>query len=247
MSINIYFNYGEEVQLKILFAFAHPDDESFITGGLIHRLSKNQNVQTILYSATKGDAGKCGNPAVCKKEELAAVRENELEQAAQFLQVDHLIIDDFKDKFVGENRIQVREKLLSIIREYKPEIIITFPKHGISGHTDHIAMHEITTDIVKKEPLPFIQRLYYATFVRQERQERSFLDSEGEVDWIFHLDADDVEACRKALLAHRTQHLSVERVLHLTKDSKNFQKFANKEYFMFAITKDETVRLENYI
>ena len=77
MSINIYFNYGEEVQLKILFAFAHPDDESFITGGLIHRLSKNQNVQTILYSATKGDAGKCGNPAVCKKEELAAVREKE--------------------------------------------------------------------------------------------------------------------------------------------------------------------------
>lgn len=236
-----------ELILNILFAFAHPDDESFITGGLIHRLSKNRDINTILYSATKGDAGKCGEPPVCEKKDLATIREGELKKAAEILGVDHLIIDDFKDKFVGENRIAVRQKLLSIIQEYKPEIIITFPKHGISRHTDHIAMHEITMDIMEKEDFPFIKRVYFSTFVKQERQERSYLESEQDVDWIFNLDETDIEACRQALLAHRTQHLSVERTLHLTKDTKNFNKFANKEYFIFAITKDENIKLENYI
>lgn len=233
--------------MNVFFSFAHPDDESFITGGIIHRLAKNPEVQTILYSATKGDAGKCGNPPICQKEELAAVREIELKKAAQFLQVDHLIIDNFPDKFVAENRAKVRENVLALLLQYKPDIIITFPKHGISNHVDHIAMHEITMDIINNEALPFLKRVYFATFVKKNRQERSYLEDESEVDWIFHLDDSDAEACKQALLAHRTQHLSVERVLRLTPDTDKFRKFTNKEYFMFAVTRDEQVQLQDYI
>lgn len=233
--------------MNVFFSFAHPDDESFITGGLIHRLSKNPEVQTILYSATKGDAGKCGNPPICKKEALANVRENELKEAAKYLKVDHLIIDKFPDKFVANNRHEVRKQVLALLRQYQPEIIITFPQHGISQHVDHIAMHEITMDIVEKEDLPFLKRIYFATFVKKNRQERTYLEDEEEVDWIFHLDASDAEACKQALLAHRTQHLSVERVLRLTKNTGIFQKFGNKEYYMYAVTRDESVQLQDYI
>jgi len=41
-----------------LFAFAHPDDETFTCGGSIARYADQGNTRLVLYCATRGEAGK---------------------------------------------------------------------------------------------------------------------------------------------------------------------------------------------
>ena len=46
--------------MKFLFVFAHPDDETFSSGGTIAKLSK-AGYKVNLITATKGEAGEPGN------------------------------------------------------------------------------------------------------------------------------------------------------------------------------------------
>ena len=61
--------------MKIIFVFAHPDDESFSSGGTIVSL-KNNHATIKLITATKGEGGETNG--ICKKEELGSIREKEL-------------------------------------------------------------------------------------------------------------------------------------------------------------------------
>ena len=68
----------------LLFVFAHPDDETFLTGGVASKYT-DEGVRVVLASATRGESGKVGDPPVCSREELPAVREEELRRAAAIL------------------------------------------------------------------------------------------------------------------------------------------------------------------
>ncbi|MFP3489118.1 PIG-L family deacetylase, partial [Staphylococcus sp. SIMBA_130] len=82
---------------RFIFIFAHTDDESFTCGGTLIELAKAKDTKTILYSATPGDAGKCGEPPLCQVDELAEVRKKELEKASKLLGIDELYIGDYQD------------------------------------------------------------------------------------------------------------------------------------------------------
>ena len=64
----------------LFLSFAHPDDETFTTGGTCARYS-DEGVRIVLSTATLGEAGKPGDPPVCLPEELPRVREGELREA----------------------------------------------------------------------------------------------------------------------------------------------------------------------
>jgi LmbE family N-acetylglucosaminyl deacetylase len=82
--------------LVLLAVFAHPDDETFRPGGTLALLAR-QGVQVYLLTATRGEAGSCGDPPVCRPEELPVVRERELRCACAALGIEPPHILDYPD------------------------------------------------------------------------------------------------------------------------------------------------------
>jgi len=125
----------------ILIVIAHPDDESFPMGGTLAKYSA-AGVRVVLVSATRGEAGVPGLSTI----EAARLRETELSAAAQVLGISRLEFLDYLDgEFNRADEEEVVGKLLRIIQEEKPDVLITFGLDGISGHPDHIATHRFTS------------------------------------------------------------------------------------------------------
>ena len=82
---------------RLLFIYAHPDDESFAVAG-ISRMYADQGVEIALVTATRGDAGRAGEPPICSRGELPAVREAELRTAARLLGIGRVTVLDYLDK-----------------------------------------------------------------------------------------------------------------------------------------------------
>mgnify|MGYP000732581162 CR=1 FL=1 len=67
--------------LALLAVFAHPDDEAYRPGGTLALLAR-RGVRVHLLTATRGQAGSCGEPPLCTPDELPTVRERELRCAS---------------------------------------------------------------------------------------------------------------------------------------------------------------------
>lgn len=221
----------------IMFVFAHPDDETFTSGGTILELAQQPETKTVLYSATPGDAGKCGEPPLCTREDLATFRRKELEEAAEILQINDLIIDDFQDGKLSDLPPEVlKNEVLKQIHIVKPDVVVTFPPHGLSGHPDHKAIQQATLQAVK-ETSANVKELYYATLpqsIANETGNPAFSDPDEAISLIKSFSQDHMNVVKDALLAHKTQHLSVERVFPTIVQGSDFIKFNNKEYFIRA-------------
>ncbi|TGE33005.1 PIG-L deacetylase family protein [Desulfosporosinus sp. Sb-LF] len=127
---------------KMLLIFAHPDDESFALGGTIAKYAE-QGAEITLVAATKGEAGKTAE--LCKKEELGLFREQELLRAAEVLGISKVIFLGYIDKEVPQAPpLEIIGKIVRIIRDVRPQVIITFGEDGASGHRDHRAIHHFT-------------------------------------------------------------------------------------------------------
>ena len=129
---------------SLLFCFAHPDDEAFLVAGIACRYGE-QGVHLALATATLGEAGKCGNPPVCTREELPAVRERELRESARLLGLGDPILLGYHDReLANAPPAEIREKLVRVIRTERPQVIVTFDPNGSNLHPDHIAISQFT-------------------------------------------------------------------------------------------------------
>jgi LmbE family N-acetylglucosaminyl deacetylase len=133
----------------ILCVFAHPDDESFMAAGTACRYVE-EGVRVALVTATLGEEGGAGDPPVCAREELPAVREAELHRAAEILGIASVDLLGYRDKqLAAAPHAEVREKLVRLIRRHRPQIVITFDPNGSNAHTDHVAVSRFTSDAVQ--------------------------------------------------------------------------------------------------
>ncbi len=131
---------------NLLAVFAHPDDETFRCGGTLALLAQ-RGVRVQVLTATRGQAGSCGDPLLCTPEELPAVRENELRCACAALGIQPPILLDYQDGQLSEAVPEIIvSEILSVIREVKPQMILTYGPDGVSGHPDHIAIGRFTTE-----------------------------------------------------------------------------------------------------
>jgi LmbE family N-acetylglucosaminyl deacetylase len=132
----------------ILFSFAHPDDESFFIAGTIRRYAE-AGARVALISATSGEQGSAGEPPLCAREELAQVREAELEAAAKILGVTELKLLRYPDRGLASAPAdEIRSRLVAEIRRLRPRVVVTFDPNGVNGHPDHVACGRYTTDAV---------------------------------------------------------------------------------------------------
>jgi LmbE family N-acetylglucosaminyl deacetylase len=124
----------------LLAIFAHPDDEVFRCGGTLALLSR-RGVRIQVLTATRGQAGSCGDPPLCSPQELGAVREAELRCACRALGILPPRLLDYQDGVLAEvNETEAVAQIMGVLRELRPQVLLTWPPHGLSGHPDHIVV-----------------------------------------------------------------------------------------------------------
>ena len=130
---------------RLLGVFAHPDDETFCAGGTFARYA-GQGAEIMVVSATRGQAGQIRDAAAGNRRTIAAVREAELRLACERLGVTRVRCLDHVDGTLADAGFPALvEEVAEVIREFRPNIVITFGPDGGYGHPDHVAISAATT------------------------------------------------------------------------------------------------------
>lgn len=145
---------------RLLIVYAHPDDESFGLGGLIARYV-NEGVQVFLICATNGDVGTISPELLNGYDSHAALRLAELDCAAEKLRLTQVFKLGYKDSGMmgspenadpdclwsvwNSRPEEVTRRVVQVMREIRPQVVITFNKYGGYGHPDHIAIQQAAT------------------------------------------------------------------------------------------------------
>jgi LmbE family N-acetylglucosaminyl deacetylase len=140
--------------LKLLGVFAHPDDEVFCAGGTFARYAA-EGADVMVVSATTGDAGQIRDARIATRRTLGAVRARELDESCRNLGVQHCRCLEYGDGTLRDLDINILiEHIAQIIREFQPDVVITFGEDGAYGHPDHIAISIATTQACMLAGMP---------------------------------------------------------------------------------------------
>jgi LmbE family N-acetylglucosaminyl deacetylase len=141
--------------LTLMAVHAHPDDEASSTGGVLAYYS-DQGVQTIVVTCTNGEFGDA--PGQVKpgddghdEQTVAELRLAELRQSAKILGVSHLELlgyhdsgmpdweyKDRPDAFCNVPLDVVADRIAGLIRQYQPQVVISYDPKGMYQHPDHV-------------------------------------------------------------------------------------------------------------
>lgn len=123
----------------ILGIWAHPDDESFMVGGILSMAADNGQ-DVICVTTTKGEAG-VQDESKWPAATLGQTREKELESALDILGITNHHLFDYGDgKCADVSDDEILPEIAALIEQYQPDTIITFPPDGMTGHPDHQAV-----------------------------------------------------------------------------------------------------------
>jgi LmbE family N-acetylglucosaminyl deacetylase len=141
---------------KMLVVMAHPDDESFGMGGTLAHYAR-RGVEIWLLCATRGEAGSVSAEFLKEGRSIAELREDELRCAAETLGLAKVEFLDFRDSGMAgsaDNQHpeslfaapldRVAEKVVRAMREFHPDVVVTFDPVGGYHHPDHIKVHQAT-------------------------------------------------------------------------------------------------------
>src|SRR5712691_3747845 len=145
--------------VMLLVIRPHPDDESSATGGLLAYYHA-RGVQTGVVICTGGEEGEIHDPTldpVADRPRLGAIREQELRQACALLGVAELRLlgyrdsgmlgtpaNQHRDAFVQAAPAEAVGRLVRIMRELRPHVIVTEPPGGGYAHPDHIRCYQVS-------------------------------------------------------------------------------------------------------
>jgi LmbE family N-acetylglucosaminyl deacetylase len=114
----------------VLTVWAHPDDETYLVGGLF-ALLRDAGQRVVCVTATRGEAGGT-------EEGLAEIRTQELEGALKVLGVEEHYWLDHPDGGCAEVDPEGPVGVLAgLLDDVRPDTVITFGPDGFTGHPDH--------------------------------------------------------------------------------------------------------------
>lgn len=146
-------------QVTILVIRPHPDDESSATGGMLAYYHA-QRVRTGVVICTGGEEGEIHDPdldAEADKPRLREIRERELRDACSILGVSELRLLGYRDSgmadtpanahpeaFCRAHQAESVGRLVRIIRELRPHVMVTEPSGGGYAHPDHVMCYHVS-------------------------------------------------------------------------------------------------------
>ena len=141
---------------SLLAIFAHPEDGFTSASGTLATYAAS-DVEVNLICATRGERGRISDPSLAFPDNLGAVREEELRESCRIMGIHQPHILGYHDSgMTGTKDSQNRRclhmanpeeavgKLVKIIRQLQPEVIITFDQQG-EHNPDHLAISRYST------------------------------------------------------------------------------------------------------
>ena len=149
---------------RLLLVHAHPDDESIGTGATMAKYAA-EGAQVTLVTCTLGELGEIIPPDLAhlawdKDNTLGEYRIGELAAACDALGVrDHRFLggpghwhdsgmmgtegNDDPRCFWRADLDEAADALLDVVREVRPQVLVTYDANGFYGHPDHIQAHRV--------------------------------------------------------------------------------------------------------
>ena len=171
---------------RILLVHAHPDDECIGTGATMARYV-DEGVNVTLVTCTAGEMGEVLVPALShlafeEKGGLGEHRRGELDEAMKVLGVtDHRFLGGFgrfhdsgmawhadghavaaeeipDNAFWTADLNEAADELVTVIREVRPQVLVTYDQFGGYGHPDHIQAHRVAMYAAQLAAAPSYKR-----------------------------------------------------------------------------------------
>ena len=218
---------------RLLLVHAHPDDETIGTGAVMAKYV-TEGVQVTLVTCTLGEEGEVLVPdlqhlAADQDDTLGEHRIGELADAMAILGVsDHRFLggagtyrdsgmmgvpsNDRDDCFWRADLLAAACDLVQVIREVRPQVVVTYDDFGGYGHPDHIQAHRVTHYAVALAESPSfrpdlgaawsVSKVYWTAFPRSVIREGIMTLREVDSDNEFAaMDPDDLPfACDDELI-----------------------------------------------
>lgn len=234
----------------VVFLHAHPDDESFLSAGVINELVSQERECILVYGAA----------AKIKEQPKTQVRQEEAETAAKILGISKLFYLDFCEPqytspdarpLATQDAIYIGEQLVTLLAHNQinqPFILVSYDQNGGYGNQDHKKIHAVgrMAQSIHHKMIPILyevtlNRDYVNTWLKNVQ---SHLDSNSlpqlsywvenfglpasDVSYYYELSEAQIELKIKALAAHTSQIRTQEFPLSLSK--KYFADFFGKEW-----------------
>jgi N-acetyl-1-D-myo-inositol-2-amino-2-deoxy-alpha-D-glucopyranoside deacetylase len=169
---------------RLMLVHAHPDDESIGTGATMAKYAA-QGAGVTLITCTLGELGEIIPPDLAglawdRENRLGEHRIGELSAACAALGVsDHRFLggpgrwhdsgmmgtpaNDWDGAFWRADVDEAARVLLKVIKEVRPQVLVTYDSNGFYGHPDHIQAHRVALRAF--EMADGLVRKFYATAV----------------------------------------------------------------------------------
>lgn len=222
--------------MKTLYIFPHPDDESFGPAPVIYRQTKNKE-EVHLLTLTKGGATKMRFKYNLSVAEMGEVRYKEMLNVKEVLNLTSMSVYDYPDGGMAHYDPREFEVLIKKhIDEIKPNIIVTYAVHGISGHHDHLTCHAVVKrlfcELTKKPEYDYLKRLAFLTLPTPNEDETKGGNADVKtskkqyVDCIVNLNKEEVKKLKESLFCY-------ESFLDVIEETNVIEHIGNKVHFEF--------------
>jgi LmbE family N-acetylglucosaminyl deacetylase len=195
-------------------------------GGTLAKYAANQTRVTLIC-ATRGEAGIEG----ISPEEAGKIREQELRRAAAELGLNEVRFLDYRDGTLAQvDAEEFVARLTDLLRELRPDAVLTFGPDGISGHPDHVTLSTRVTQAFERAALPN-SRLYYLAPSEATLQGCGVVPSQEAAGGpVASIDITDTRLPKlRAMQAHASQHPPFTG-----NPEKEIENLACHEYFTLA-------------
>jgi LmbE family N-acetylglucosaminyl deacetylase len=204
---------------SILGIWAHPDDESWSSAGLM-KMAFINGQKVGIVTATKGDAGQTADEQKWPQKNLAVIRTKELSECLCHIgKIEQFWLDFVDGKLAESDSDTAITELLRILNVFRPDTVITFEPNGITGHNDHKTISEWTTTALQmygesvrllhavesKEKFELAGNELDREFNIFFNTEKPYLIAEKDADILLKLPADILECKLCCLKAHASQ------------------------------------------
>ncbi|MFE3174625.1 mycothiol conjugate amidase Mca [Amycolatopsis sp. NPDC059090] len=158
--------------LRLLAVHAHPDDESSKGAATLARYAA-EGVDVLVATCTGGERGDVLNPTLDREDvrrDLPAIRRREMADAARILGIRHTFLGHEDSgltepspagSFAALPLPEATKPLLDLMREFRPQVVVTYDETGGYPHPDHIRTHEVTTVAFAESDDGTPRKLYY--------------------------------------------------------------------------------------
>ncbi|HEY7159609.1 MAG TPA: PIG-L family deacetylase [Acidobacteriota bacterium] len=206
--------------MRILYIFPHPDDESFGPAPVI-KSQVDHGHEVFLLTLTRGGATQVRKKLQLSVSQMGEIRYQEMLNVAKVLQLTGMTVLDLPDDGLKEMDPREIENIVADhIKKIGPQLVVTYPVHGVSGFHDHLVTHAVVKRVylqLRDEGENYLKRLAFITLankVTETSQSGNFVMKQSAVDLIdceVVLDSNAKEVLKTALSCYETYQEMIEK------------------------------------